>query len=144
MAKQYRSAMGKIVDIDALRLANESAIALGNMKVNARGDELGPGGKVLKTRAQLMREYHKINTPMMNDDVVLDTDAPIVNKPTGKLTTPMVKDTPISDTSDDAATANKPRGSFAEAVANETEVNTELLEPKSLLGSNKPTGVQRI
>ena len=38
----------------------------------------------------------------------------------------------------------KPRGSFAEAVANETKVETELLDPKPLMGSNKSTGVKRI
>lgn len=142
MGKQYRSAMGKVVDIDALRLANENAIALGNMKVNARGDELGPGGKVVKTRAQLMQEYHKINTPLMNDDEISETVVPAVVKPTGKLATPMVVDTPIAETSQPIQ--NKPRGSFAEALASETKVETELLEPKSLLGSNKPAGVQRI
>ena len=142
MGKQYRSAMGKVVDMDALRLANESSIALGNMKVNARGDELGPGGKVLKTRSQLMQEYHKINTPLLNDDPISETATPAFVKPTGKLATPMVVDTPIAETSQPAQ--NKPRGSFAEAVANETRVETELLEPQSLLGSNKPAGVQRI
>ena len=143
MAKQYRSAMGKMVDLDALRLANESTIALGNMRVNARGDELGAGGNVVKSRSQLMQEYHKINTPVINDTPIVDNAGQVVAKPTGKLTTTMVQDTPITDTSD-PTTYVKPRGSFAEAVANETTVETELLEPKSLLGSNKTDGVQRI
>ena len=29
-----------------------------NVKVNARGDELGPGGKIIKKREDVMTEYH--------------------------------------------------------------------------------------
>lgn len=63
MSRVYRSAQGKLVDIEKLRLANEDTIAVGNMKVNARGDQLGPGGRVVKTRNQLMKEYYALNTP---------------------------------------------------------------------------------
>ena len=55
----YRTAGGKQVDMDALRVANEDYIAVGNMKINARGDELGPGGKVIKTREELLADRKK-------------------------------------------------------------------------------------
>ena len=48
MATQHRTARGIPVDMDRLRLANETEIAVGNMKVNARGDKIGPGGKIIK------------------------------------------------------------------------------------------------
>lgn len=64
MANLHKTAMGKVIDLDQLRLANENVIAIGNQHTNARGDELGQGGKVIKTRAQLMQEYHKLNTPV--------------------------------------------------------------------------------
>lgn len=67
MKKAYRSALGKTIDMDNLRLANEETIAIGNMKVNARGDELGPGGKIVKTRNQVMDEYYRLNTPTATD-----------------------------------------------------------------------------
>ena len=67
MKKVYRSALGKAIDMDNLRLANEETIAVGNMKVNARGDELGPGGQVIKSRNQLMDEYYRLNTPTAVD-----------------------------------------------------------------------------
>lgn len=70
MGKLYRSAMGKMVDLDMIRLSNENAIAVGNMRTNARGDELGPGGKIVKTRAQIMAEYHKLNTPVAGDNPI--------------------------------------------------------------------------
>ena len=61
MSNKYRTANGKSVDMDALRLKNEQTIALGNMRVNAAGDELGPGGKVIKTRAQRAREGYQLD-----------------------------------------------------------------------------------
>jgi hypothetical protein len=43
MKKVYRSALGKPIDMDTLRLQNEDIFSIGNMKVNARGDVLDPG-----------------------------------------------------------------------------------------------------
>jgi len=56
--KTYRSMQGKEVDLDKLRMKNELTLAVGNAKVNARGDELGPGGKIIKKREDIMTEYH--------------------------------------------------------------------------------------
>lgn len=70
MAKIYRSAMGRQIDVDHILLRNEDVIAVGNMKVNGRGDELGPGGKVVKTRDQIMKEYYSLNTPVAADPVI--------------------------------------------------------------------------
>ena len=60
MAKKvYRTARGQMIDMDAVQHTNAEVIAIGNMKVNARGDELGPGGKVVKTRNEVMKEHYK-------------------------------------------------------------------------------------
>jgi len=66
MSKIYRSALGRSIDIDQLRLSNEETIAVGNMKVNARGDELGAGGQVVRTRNQIMNDYYRLNTPTVD------------------------------------------------------------------------------
>jgi len=71
MKKVYKSALGRTIDMDMLRAKNESVIAVGNMKVNARGDELGFGGKVVRTRNQVMDEYYRLNTPTVTDSSVL-------------------------------------------------------------------------
>lgn len=63
MKSVYRSALGRTVDMDQLRLHNENVIAVGNMKVNARGDELGPGGEVVRTRNEIMNDYYNLSTP---------------------------------------------------------------------------------
>ena len=65
MSKMYRTAMGKAIDMDRLRLSNEETIAVGNMKVNARGDELGHGGQVVKSRNEVMNDYYRLRTPVM-------------------------------------------------------------------------------
>jgi hypothetical protein len=49
----YKSARGKEVDLNKLVARNELTPAVGNMKVNARGDKLGPGGKIIAKREQL-------------------------------------------------------------------------------------------
>jgi hypothetical protein len=56
--KIYRSANGKVVDMDLLRQRNELTPAVGNVRVNARGDELGPGGKIVRTREQLLQDFY--------------------------------------------------------------------------------------
>lgn len=48
--KVHYSMQGKPVDFDALRTKHEKSIAVGNAKVNARGDTLGKGGKIIKKR----------------------------------------------------------------------------------------------
>jgi hypothetical protein len=45
----YRTAMGKVVDMAALTAKNEKTRAVGNMKVNARGDTIDAHGRVIKT-----------------------------------------------------------------------------------------------
>ncbi len=60
--------MGKHIDMDQIRLTNEEVIAVGNMKVNARGDELGPGGEITRSRNQVMNDYYKLNTPVVTPE----------------------------------------------------------------------------
>ena len=76
MAKIYKSALGKQIDVDQLALTNEHIIAVGNMRVNSRGDELGAGGKVVKTRDQIMKEYYALNTPVAADPIPAPQPAP--------------------------------------------------------------------
>ena len=47
---QHFTMQGKPIDFDALRTKNEKTIAVGNAGVNARGDQIGAGGKVVKKR----------------------------------------------------------------------------------------------
>lgn len=55
----YRTMQGKEVDMDQLLQKNETVPAVGNVRMNARGDELGAGGKVVKTREEIVSKYYK-------------------------------------------------------------------------------------
>jgi hypothetical protein len=82
MSKIYNTAMGKRIDLDSILLKNEEVIAVGNMKVNARGDLLGAGGKIIKTRDQVMKEYYALNTPIAVDTSHnIPVPAPAAQKP---------------------------------------------------------------
>lgn len=54
----YKTMQGKEIDLDQLRNRNEMTLAVSNVRVNARGDELGPGGKIIRRREEIMAEYH--------------------------------------------------------------------------------------
>lgn len=56
--KTYKSMQGKLVDMDQLRQRNELTPAVGNMRINARGDELGPGGKIIRKREEVLKQYY--------------------------------------------------------------------------------------
>lgn len=60
MAK-YRTAQGRDIDLEKLMRHHEMMPAIGNMKVNARGDELGAGGKIIRKKEEIMNEYYEQN-----------------------------------------------------------------------------------
>jgi hypothetical protein len=58
--KTYKTAMGKTVDMGSLRLQNESVRAVGNMKVNARGDLVDDMNRVISKKTdQVNQQYNK-------------------------------------------------------------------------------------
>ena len=73
--KTYRTANGKNIDFGAMILANETAPALGNMNVNARGDQIDAAGNITKSREDIMREYHKLNTMIPQDGTIRESSA---------------------------------------------------------------------
>jgi hypothetical protein len=69
MAKrEYKTASGKRIDFDTLSLKGEEVIAVGNMGVNARGDKLGEGGAVVKSREEVMADYYRIHNGTIPED----------------------------------------------------------------------------
>jgi hypothetical protein len=88
----HKTMQGKEVDMDKLMRQNELMPAIGNMQVNARGDELGAGGKIVRKREEVVADYYD-NNPNANlkraaAAVVEDTPAPApVTKVSKKSTT---------------------------------------------------------
>ena len=48
MTELHRSARGKMIDMNRLATQNELTLAVSNVKINARGDEIGPGGQIIR------------------------------------------------------------------------------------------------
>jgi hypothetical protein len=55
----YKTMQGREVDMDSLLQKNETMPAVGNVRMNARGDELGTGGKIVRTREEIVAQYNK-------------------------------------------------------------------------------------
>ena len=67
MGKVYRTMRGKELDMEKLAIRNETTPAVGNMKVNARGDQIGPGGKIIKTREEILKDYYAKNSRQIKE-----------------------------------------------------------------------------
>ena len=60
----YTTAQGKKLDMGSLRLKNENVRAVGNMKVNARGDLLDDMNNVISTKQeQVAKQYQRQVAP---------------------------------------------------------------------------------
>ena len=59
---------GKEIDMEKLALRNELTPAVGNAKVNARGDELGTGGQIVRKREDILADYYKNNPRSVKDE----------------------------------------------------------------------------
>ena len=83
----YKSMQGKQIDMDLLRQRNELTPAVGNAQVNARGDELGPGGKIIRKKEEVLRDYYE-NSSSMPDEIAVKkpskTEEPTVVETTTK------------------------------------------------------------
>jgi len=88
MSGKHRSMRGKMVDMEKLAQQNELMPAIGNMKVNARGDELGPGGKIVRRREDIVSTYYETNPKAAPRTV-----APITEKVSAKEPPEVVKPT---------------------------------------------------
>lgn len=53
------------------------AVAIGNMRVNAKGDLLGPGGKVVQTADERAREFYKNSETNVDKNVSIKSSQPV-------------------------------------------------------------------
>ena len=71
MAKTYRTAKGKTVDLGSILNQNEDVRAVGNMNVNARGDLIDSQNKTIERKnKQVQKQYRKQIGNRVTDDVV--------------------------------------------------------------------------
>jgi hypothetical protein len=81
----HRTMRGIPIDIDTLRTQNAKEPALGNARMNARGDIIGRGGEVVHSREQIAEEYHRSNARSVRhvnlrerEQMLAIPDAPLV------------------------------------------------------------------
>ena len=58
---QRRTNKGIVIDMEALLAQNSDEPAMGNMKVNAKGDVLGKNGEIIQTAEDRARAYYTEN-----------------------------------------------------------------------------------
>jgi hypothetical protein len=78
----YRTYRGKTVEVDTINRQNENTVAVGNMRVNARGDTIGAGGEVIESADQKARKFvdtTKTTTQRvgLKPDIVEDIPLPV-------------------------------------------------------------------
>lgn len=77
--KVYRTAQGKMVDLGALQLQNETVRAVGNMNVNARGDLVdGMNRPISSKNQQVARQYNKQTSNVSNESIYADKTKKVV------------------------------------------------------------------
>ena len=77
----YRSALGRSVDMAALAAKNERVRAVGNMKVNARGDIIDGMGKVIKPANEKVNERYSRTVGNKSAQPIKQTKPSVPTKP---------------------------------------------------------------
>lgn len=137
--KIYKTAQGKTIDLGALLLQNEQVRAVGNMHVNARGDLLDSGNKVIDQKNRQVQRQYKRQTNVTQGNVVTSTVA--AKKLKAQLENPVAQTEEVAeDTIDDleefdavetapTPAQDLPKGGLAAAIARSRAVKQELDKP---------------
>lgn len=141
MIKKYTTAQGTSLDIDNLRLVNETVIAVGNMSVNARGDLVAKDGSVKQTRNDIMKDtYRTLNVPLLRTGAAKPTTPP-------KHQTPVTNPQPVKPNPTIAPVASpailETTGSLRGALANTVipvtlDPDFDVIEEQQIIDSVAP------
>ena len=149
--KIYKSAMGRTVDLGALILENENVRAVGNMGVNARGDVLDGGNRVIDSKnRQVQRQYKK--QTVKSEEIPVTTSIVSARRKEVEETiideiadeTPDVEVVVSPEPVDEETTTTPvPRGGLAAALAKSQAVKQELMKTPRQLAQER-AGVKKI
>jgi len=131
--KVYRTAQGKMVDLGALQLRNENVRAVGNMKVNARGDLIDSSNRAIDTRnRQVARQYSRQTTNV--------TDTPVRASKASAASVPKPpEDFDDSFTKQDPQSASPPAAGLAAAIARAREIRQDPLKTHQSVAEHQST-----
>lgn len=125
--KTYKSMRGVTIDMGKLLSQQEKNITVGNTKSNARGDQLGRAGRVVKGADEIAREHYNKNNPRAVTQTTIKLDDAEVKK---KIDAAKNSPDPLVDDWQEPATekkveAPKPKPKKQPAQAAKKETPTE-------------------
>ena len=98
-----KSMRGVEIDLAKLMARQEKNITVGNTNSNARGDQLGRGGRIVKSADELAREHYNRNDPkavvhggIKADEEIPNVQVQEVEKPKDDWVEPTPKPTPAA------------------------------------------------
>lgn len=139
--KQYRTAMGKVVDMGALMIQHENTRAVGNMNVNARGDKLNSTNKVIDKKTQQIKRQNKKQTNVSRTPMAPPASKAQVAEMSADPTDTFVDLPEDNDVVKEEASALQ--GGLAAAIAKaKTVQQTKLTPPKQ--AAKATAGVKKI
>lgn len=143
--KIYRTAQGKMVDLGSLQLRNENVRAVGNMKVNARGDLIDSNNRSISSRnKQVARQYRKQTTNTSDSPVaatLADAQIPVPPEDFEDDFDRTVMSTPPAAPA--PAVEATPAGGLAAAIAKARQVKQEPLKTPREIAQQTP-GVRKL
>lgn len=141
--KTYRTAQGKVVDLGALMLQNENTRAVGNMKVNARGDLIDGWNRPIDRRTQQVQKQYDRQVSNVHDTPVNTTVAPPDSQPVTKAKAPKEAKV-LREISPETVPplAEKPTG-LAAAIARARQIRQEPIQSAQQMAKTQP-GVTKI
>jgi hypothetical protein len=146
MARIYKSAKGKMIDMDKVKISQETVNSVGNMRTNARGDLLGAGNNVAAGRNKVMDQIYAV------PDAPYSPNDPSVHQQQ-QATIQTSKAQELHDISNNLSVASNPesvqtndapaaRGSLAAAAAKPVTVNQQPgPTPQQQKKANGPTRI---
>lgn len=148
--KVYRTAQGKIIDLGALHLKNENVRAVGNMKVNARGDKIDSNNRPIESRNQQVSKQYRRQVSNTNDDPIsataAETEIPAAPEDFNDdfVKTPVANAPKMSDGPETVTPSDVPAGQgLAAAIAKARQVKQEPLKTARQIAQQTP-GVRKI
>ena len=113
---------GQVIDMDSLIAQNPDTPAMGNMRVNAKGDVLGPNGEVVQRSEDRVRAYYQDNPKSSTAKSSLKGPMPDQPESTQSDLTPEVKTAQAQKTEQDQSVMNAVQEPVERPIAGYKEV----------------------
>lgn len=139
--KTYRTAQGKTVDLGSLMLQNENTRAVGNMKVNARGDLIDGWNRPIDRRTQQVQKQYDRQVSNVLDEPVVMSAAPTAPPETKPVKAPKLSQNASVDPA--AEPAPPTSTGLAAAIARARQIKQEPIVTAQQIAKDQP-GVTRI